>query len=85
MTKIDGATIDDGEDLDLVILIYILIEYSYIEYRIQYILSKGFERSVCWNEYKAKVRIKLRKMNIDIFSTQILLELIDHFFQFIQI
>ena len=34
MTKIDGATIDDGEDLDLVILIYILIEYSYIEYRI---------------------------------------------------
>ena len=28
------------------------------------ILSKGFERSVYWNEYKLKVRIKTRQMNI---------------------
>ena len=28
------------------------------------ILSKGFERSVYWNEYKLKVRMKTRQMNI---------------------
>ena len=28
ITKIDGTTIDDADDLDLVMLIYILIEYS---------------------------------------------------------
>ena len=28
ITKIDGRTIDDAEDLDLVMLMYNLIEYS---------------------------------------------------------
>ena len=31
------------------------------------LLSKGFEILVCWNEYKT-VRMKIRKMNIDISS-----------------
>ena len=34
---------------------------------------------------KQKVRIKIRQMNIDIFSNKIFLEFIDYFFQFIQI
>ena len=34
--------------------------------------SKGFERSVYWNEFKAKSENKTRQMNIDIFSNQIL-------------
>ena len=33
----------------------------------------------------SKVRIKVQQMNIDIFSNQILLELIDYLFSFIQI
>ena len=41
--------------------------------------STGFERSVYWNEYK-KMRIKVRQMNIDIFSNQTLLESIDYLF-----
>ena len=44
------------------------------------LLSKGFEISVYWNEYKTKVRIKIRQRNIDNFYIQILLELIDYFF-----
>ena len=40
--------------------------------------SKGFERSVCWNEYKATRENKIQQMNIDTFSNQILLELIDY-------
>ena len=45
------------------------------------ILSKGFERSFHWKEYKRKsVKIKMQQMNIDIFSNQILLELIDWLF-----
>ena len=38
-------------------------------------LSKGFERSVFWNEYERKSQI-----NVDIFSNQILLELTDCLF-----
>ena len=34
------------------------------------ILSKGFEISVYWNEYKTKMRIKIRQMSIDIFLNQ---------------
>ena len=34
---------------------------------------------------KQKVRIKILQMNIDIFSNQILLELMDYLFQFIEI
>ena len=41
------------------------------------ILSKGFERSAYWNDYKQNVKIKLLLMNIDIFSNQMLLESID--------
>ena len=41
--------------------------------------STGFERSVYWNEHK-KMRIKVRQMNIDIFSNQTLLESIDYLF-----
>ena len=43
------------------------------------ILSKGFERSVYWNECKTKqkVRIKMQQMNINIFWNKILVELID--------
>ena len=37
------------------------------------LLSKGFERSVYWNEYKKKVKIKIQQMNIDMFLNQILL------------
>ena len=44
------------------------------------LLSKGFERSVYWNEYKTKVRLKLRQMNIGIFSNQIFLESIDYLY-----
>ena len=43
-------------------------------------LSKGFERSYYWNEYKTEVRIKKQQMNIDIFSHQTLLEPIDYLF-----
>ena len=32
------------------------------------LLSKGFERSVYWNEYKTKSGTKVQQMNIDIFS-----------------
>ena len=31
------------------------------------LLSKGFDGSVYWNEFKKNVRIKIRQMNIDIF------------------
>ena len=41
-------------------------------------LSKGFERSVYWNEYKTKVRIKIRPTNLDIFSNIFLLESTDY-------
>ena len=40
------------------------------------LLIKGFERSVYWNEYN-QVIIKIRQINLDIFSNQILLELTD--------
>ena len=42
------------------------------------LLSKQFEISVYWNEYKTKkMRIKIQQMKTDIFSHQILLLLID--------
>ena len=44
------------------------------------LLSKEFERSVYWNEYKQKVRIKIQQMNLDIFLNQTLLELVDCLF-----
>ena len=47
--------------------------------------SKEFERSVYWNEYKTKSMDKKNEMNLDIFLNQILLELIDYLYQFIQI
>ena len=43
------------------------------------LLSKVFERSVYWSENKKKVRIKIRQMNVDIFSNQLFLESIDYF------
>ena len=43
------------------------------------ILSKGFKRSVYWNEYKT-ISENLQQMNIDISSNQILLKLIDYLF-----
>ena len=46
------------------------------------LLTKGFERSVYWNNIKQKVEIKIQQMNIDIFSNQILLESIDLIFRF---
>ena len=39
------------------------------------LFSKGFERSVYWKDYKTKSENKIRHMNIDTFSNQILLEL----------
>ena len=42
------------------------------------LLSKGFERSVYWSEYKTE-KVK-REVDIDIFSNQILLESIDYLF-----
>ena len=47
-------------------------------------LSKGFERSVHWNQHKTKSEKKISQMNIDIFSNQILLDSVDHLFYFIQ-
>ena len=47
-------------------------------------LSKGFERLVFFHECKTNVKIKIRQMNIDIFSNQKLLELIDCLLYFIQ-
>ena len=49
------------------------------------LLSKVFKRLVYWNEYigmniKQKRKIKIRQVNIDIFSNQILLESIDYLF-----
>ena len=44
------------------------------------LLSKSFERSVYWNKYKQKVTMKKQQMNIDNFSNQILLQLIDCMF-----
>ena len=41
------------------------------------LLSKEFERSIYWTNSKQKVRIKIRQMNRDIFSNQILLKSID--------
>ena len=42
-------------------------------------LSKGFERSVYWNEYKTKRENKnTKKMTIGIFSNQVFLKLVDH-------
>ena len=40
------------------------------------LLSTGFKRSVYWNEYKKRMKIKIQQMSIDIFSNQTLLELI---------
>ena len=44
------------------------------------LFSKGFERSVYWNEYKTKSENKNKQMNINIFSNQILLESVDYLF-----
>ena len=45
------------------------------------LLSKGFKRSVYWNEYiKQKVMIKIWQTNLDIFYNQILLESVDYLF-----
>ena len=44
------------------------------------LLSKLFERPVNWNEFKKKTRIKIWKMNIDIFSNQNLLDSIDYLY-----
>ena len=46
-------------------------------------LNKGFKKSVYWNKYKTKTEKKIRQMNIDIFSDQVLLELADYLFSFI--
>ena len=43
-------------------------------------LSKGFERSVYWNDSRKKMRIKIQQTNIDIFLNQTLLESIDYLF-----
>ena len=45
------------------------------------LFSKGFERSVYWNEYNKKnVIIRMWQAILDIFSNQILLESIDYLF-----
>ena len=44
------------------------------------LLSKGFERSVCWNEFKRKGEDKNRTIKYRYFSNQTLLELIDYLF-----
>ena len=44
------------------------------------IISKSFERSVYWNEYKIKVGNKIPQMNTDTFLNQVLLEIIDFSF-----
>ena len=44
------------------------------------LLSKAFERLVYWNNIKQILRIKIQQMNIDIFSNQTLLELIDYLY-----
>ena len=42
------------------------------------LLNKEFEKSVYLNEFKTKVRIKIRHINVDIFLNQILFESIDY-------
>ena len=44
------------------------------------LLSKRFERSLYWNEYKTKSDKKIQQMNIDSFKNQILLEVTDYLF-----
>ena len=44
------------------------------------LLSKEFEKSVYWNEYKKNMILKIQQMNMDIFSNQTLLELTDCLF-----
>ena len=44
------------------------------------LLSKEFEKSVYWNEYKKNMILKIQQMNTDIFSNQTLLELTDCLF-----
>ena len=50
-----------------------------VNQKLSKLLSKQFEISVYWNEYKTnkKMRIKIQQMKTDIFSHQILLLLID--------
>ena len=43
------------------------------------LLSKGLEKSVYWNEYKTKNESKNTSNDINIFSSLILLELIDYY------
>ena len=43
-------------------------------------LSKKFEKSVYWNEYKTIGENKIQQMNIGIFWNKILSELIDYLF-----
>ena len=49
------------------------------------LLSKGFERSVYWNDIKQTVRIKTQQTSTDIFLNRILQELTNCLFWFIQI
>ena len=49
------------------------------------LLSKGFENQFIRMNIKQEVRVKVREMNKDIFSNQILLHLMDYLYQFIQI
>ena len=47
--------------------------------------SNFIRKRQCLSNLFSKVRIKVQQMNIDIFTNQILLELIDYLFSFIQI
>ena len=51
----------------------------------QNFLAKDLKDQFIRMNIKQKVRIKIRKINIDIFSNLFLLELIDYFSQFIKI
>ena len=45
------------------------------------LISKGFERSVYWNEYKTKKKvIKIQQTNFDFYVNQIFLESMDYLF-----
>ena len=55
-------------------------------HKLSKLLRKGFERSSYWSEYKTKSENRNTKNEYRvIFSNQVLLELIDYLFQFIQI
>ena len=52
---------------DKKLLVPILTLSAKVNYKLSKLTRKVFERSVYWNRFKTKLRIKIRKINKDIF------------------